>query len=189
MKNLLVLDLDETLVFGTRKRLGREADFLAGDTYYIYKRPHLDEFLKYCWVEFQVAVWTSSSPTYAETVVENIFIGSERPLFLWARDRCTRRFDPETGDFYWVKNLKKLKRKGYRLSSILMIDDSPEKLEKNYGNHVRVSPYLGANEDDELLLLIRYLEMIGDCVNFRSLEKRDWKARIQRDGCGECKGL
>jgi len=190
MKKLLILDLDETLVFGTREPIDREADFRVAEQYHIYKRPHLDEFLDYCWTEFQVAVWTSSSQDYAETVVEGIFDRAGRhPLFLWARDRCTRRFDPEMRDSYWVKNLGKLKRKGYRLESILMIDDSPEKLQKNYGNHIRVSPYLGADADEELLLLMRYLEMIRECENFRNLEKRDWKTRARGEAIGESEGL
>jgi len=128
-----------------------------------------------------VAVWTSSTEDYAEAVVRSIFKEKDQQLrFLWARERCTRQFDPEMQDPYWVKNLRKLKNKGYRLESVLAVDDSPEKLQKNYGNHIRVSPYLGAIEDDELLLLTQYLEMIKDCANVRTLEKRDWKSRIQK---------
>ena len=41
---LLILDLDEMLVFGTETALGRPADLMA-DVYSIFKRPHLAEFL------------------------------------------------------------------------------------------------------------------------------------------------
>jgi len=67
------------------------------------------------------------------------------------------------------------------LESVLIIDDSPEKLQKSYGNHIRISPYWGAVEDDELLLLIRYLETISESENVRILEKRDWKARVRNN--------
>jgi RNA polymerase II subunit A small phosphatase-like protein len=177
-EKLLILDLDETLVFGTRKPLDRYPDFTV-HPYGIYKRPHLDEFLRYCQVEFSTAVWSSSSPEYAARVVAHIFDSGNEPLFLWARDRCTPRFDPETKDFFWIKDLKKLKRKGHALESVLMVDDSSEKLQRNYGNHIRVSPYFGASEDDELQLLARYLETIKKCDNVRVIEKRGWKARVR----------
>ena len=178
MRKLLILDLDETLVFSTREPIDREPDFMVVGCYHAYKRPYLNNFLDYCFTRFRVAVWTSSSEDYAEAVVENVF--EQKPFFLWARGRCTLRVDPETREYYWVKNLQKLKRKGYRLESILIIDDSPEKLQKNYGNHIRISPYFGRTDDDELLLLMQYLEMIRDCDNVRNLEKRDWKAKVKR---------
>jgi RNA polymerase II subunit A small phosphatase-like protein len=181
MRKLLILDLDETLIFGTPEPMDRGVDFMVTDQYYIYKRPHLSKFLSYCLGSFSVAVWTSSTKDYAEVVVQNIFREQFQQLqFLWARERCTRQFDPEIKESYWVKNLRKLKNKGYRLESVLIVDDSPKKLQKNYGNHIHVSPYLGAIEDNELLLLIQYLEMIKDCANVRTIEKRGWKSKIQK---------
>ncbi len=44
-KPLLILDLDETLIFGSEDRLHREADFRVGP-FFLYKRPFLDQFLK-----------------------------------------------------------------------------------------------------------------------------------------------
>ncbi|MDQ4120460.1 MAG: hypothetical protein M3209_03335 [Acidobacteriota bacterium] len=39
-KKLLVLDLDETLIYATEEELERKADFRAGQ-YLVYKRPFL----------------------------------------------------------------------------------------------------------------------------------------------------
>lgn len=63
-KKLLILDLDETLVFAAERRLMRDADFRVGP-YHVYRRPGLADFLDRCYQRFEVAVWTSSSPLYA----------------------------------------------------------------------------------------------------------------------------
>jgi hypothetical protein len=43
VRQLLVLDLDETLIFATETPLNRSADFLI-DRFHVYKRPFVDEF-------------------------------------------------------------------------------------------------------------------------------------------------
>ena len=58
-----------------------------------------------------------------------------------------------------------------------MVDDSPEKHRGNYGNLVRVAPYFGAVEDDELPRLAAYLEAIADVADYRRLEKRFWHSQ------------
>jgi len=44
---LLILDLDETLIFATERPLTREADFRIGP-YHVYRRPDLADFLDQC---------------------------------------------------------------------------------------------------------------------------------------------
>lgn len=72
IKKLLILDIDETLIYATEASLPRQANFLVGQ-YHIYKRPFLDVFLKNCLDWFEVAVWTSSTPSYAIAIVSEIF--------------------------------------------------------------------------------------------------------------------
>lgn len=130
-KKLLILDLDETLLYATSLPFEHKADFRF-EHYHVYLRPHLHEFLAFCQQYFRLAVWTSSSEDYAQCVVENIF-GLEHALeFVWARRRCTQRFDPETMSYEWSKNLDKLKRKGQDLSQVIMLDDTPRKLARHY---------------------------------------------------------
>lgn len=87
-KKLLILDIDETLIYATEKTLERKADFRVGH-YFVYKRPHLKEFLSQCLDWFEVAVWTSSSPDYAKEILANIFDDVSVLSFVWASDRCT----------------------------------------------------------------------------------------------------
>lgn len=63
-----------------------------------------------------------------------------------------------------------------------MIDDSPEKLVRNFGNHIRVEPFEGDPADWELPLLARYLETLLDVPNVRSIEKRNWKRKLGQEG-------
>ncbi|MEW6600504.1 MAG: HAD family hydrolase [Nitrospirota bacterium] len=176
-RKLLVLDLDETLIFSCEKALERPADFIIDDEYYIYRRPHLDEFLSYVFQNFLISVWTSSSVSYASAILQVILTGDQHLEFLWDRERCTPRYNHERDEHYWVKNLDKLKKKGYPLESVIMIDDSPEKIEKNYGNHIRVSEYTGQEDDNDLLFLMHYLDALKDEKNIRLIEKRGWKSR------------
>lgn len=173
---LLILDLDETLVFSDTQSLERREDFKI-DGYYVYKRPELNPFLKFCFINFDVAVWTSSTSDYADLVIKNIFPKPNKVKFIWCRERCTQRFNRDSAEYYWVKDLKKVKRLGYDLGLVIMIDDSTEKLERNYGNHIFVTPYYGAKDDYELGLLQTYLQTLINVSNVREIEKRGWKRK------------
>ena len=76
---------------------------------------------------------------------------------------------------YYIKNLKKLKRKKYCLKEIVMVDDTPRKLERNYGNLVRVTEWLRDTNDNELLSLMQYLADLKNVENVRKIEKRGWQ--------------
>jgi len=66
-RKLLVLDLDETLIYATDQPLSVPEGFRVGP-YYVYLRPHLRRFLESCAVHFDIAVWTASSVDYAAAV-------------------------------------------------------------------------------------------------------------------------
>jgi RNA polymerase II subunit A small phosphatase-like protein len=173
-QKLLVLDLDETLIFATEDPLATRPDATVAD-YYIYNRPFVREFLEFCLAEFDVAVWTSSTEGYAEGVVRHLFGNSPDLQFVWARERCTRRFLYEEQVYVYVKNLKKVKNLGYGLENIIVVDDSPEKWSQQYGNLVRVSEFLGDPSDTELKELRPYLIHLKRVPNVRGVEKRGWR--------------
>jgi len=176
-KPLLILDLDETLIFAFEKRIERIPDFTCGPNA-IYFRPYLNEFFQEILTAFRVGVWTSSSEDYMECVIKNIFPKELELEFAFGRQRCTRVFDPSTGEIKWVKNLKKIKKKGYSLDRVIIVDDSPSKLERNYGNLIRISPWYGSEEDDELKYLSKYLIKISGVSSFRKIEKRFWRSTL-----------
>lgn len=180
-KKLLILDLDETLLYATEHALeGIETDFFFA-RYQIYLRPHLSQFLAFCSQNFRLAVWTSSSEDYAKYIVERIF-GEQHALeFVWARRRCTYRFDPEFMDYEWHKNLDKLKRKGYDLSQVIMLDDTPRKLARHYGNLLRIKMFEGDPVDHELSLIIPFLDKLRLAPNVRRVEKRNWRSSLSNE--------
>jgi RNA polymerase II subunit A small phosphatase-like protein len=110
-----------------------------------------------------------------ECVVTNVFPSDLEFEFTWGRERCTRVFDAFSYSESWVKDLKKLKRRGYSLGRVLMVDDTPAKLRRNYGNLVRVTEWLGSPEDEELRNLGRYFVKIHSTPSFRAVEKRGWR--------------
>ncbi|QEH38192.1 NLI interacting factor-like phosphatase [Aquisphaera giovannonii] len=176
---LLILDLDETLAFATteaRPDLG-VPDFRVGE-FAVHRRPYLGEFLRTVASWYDLAVWSSASAPYVAGLVGRLFADGPALRFIWSSERCTRRYHPETQEYYWVKDLKKVKRAGFALERVLMIDDTPAKLERNYGNHLRVLPFEGQAGDVELRNLIPYLGFLRDVEDLRAVEKRDWRLRL-----------
>lgn len=175
-RKLLILDLDETLIHASPVPLARPADFCAGP-WHVYRRPGLDEFLALCTAHFDLAIWTSSSALYATAIIDMMVPPALQWQFVWSRERCTRRFDAETWEYEWLKDLKKVKKRGYDLAHVLMVDDTPEKLARHYGNLIRVEPFTGNENDDELPRLGCYLQRLVAVDNVRQLEKRFWRDR------------
>ena len=171
---LLILDLDETLIHATENSLTYEAD-LETELYHIYKRPYLDHFLAFCRENFEVGIWTTAGREFANIVIENVFPKNYPLKFLWSFKHCTRMYDPELMESYYIKNLAKLKRMGYRLEHMIMVDDTPKKLERNYGNLVRIKAWLGNPKDRELLRPINYLSDLKKVENVRAIDKRLWE--------------
>lgn len=171
---LLILDLDETLVYAAEQPLERTLECRVGP-YFVYRRPGVDVFLDTVSRWFEPAIWTSSSCDYAYAMLDTAFPNGPEWKFVWARERCTRRYHPELQAEYWLKDLQKIRRLGYALERTVMVDDSPEKLQRHYGNLVRVSPFMGDSADEELPLLTPFLEYLSGLENVRRVEKRNWR--------------
>ncbi len=145
----------------------------------MYQRPDLRSFIEFVFDYFKVAVWTSSSTSYANEVVGAIFENLEKLQFVWTQERCIWRLDPDSGEGHWIKDLKKVRRLGFSLESIVVIDDSPEKLKRHYGNTICVTPFRGDALDQELRKLQAYLLWLKDAPNVRLIEKRNWRTAME----------
>ena len=171
---LLILDVDETLLYASEKRLDHEPNFRVG-SYFVYVRPYLHEFLQCCNEHFRLAVWSSSSADYLNAIVTAILPSELKVEFIWSRERCIQRFDGELQEIYYVKDLKKVQRMGFDLERMLILDDTPKKVERNFGNAVYAKPYFGDPEDSELKSLSGYMKSIAGLPNVRCVEKRGWR--------------
>lgn len=181
-RTLLILDLDETLIHATSQLLSHEPDFRVF-TYGIYKRPHLDAFLEFSNANFDLAIWSSASDDYVKAVVESIVPVSIPLKFVWGRSRCTPKsnalyeYSYDWANHYkYTKQFKKIKKQGYDLRRVLIVDDTPSKVANSYGNAIYIKEFNGEPDDQELTHLMAYLETIKDLDNVRILEKRGWRS-------------
>ncbi len=174
-KALLILDLDETLVHSTERPLARHADFILGELR-VHRRSFLGEFVDAALSWFDVAVWSSGSAAYVHAVVERIFPSSTGLRFVWSRERCTRRLDADSQEYYWAKNLDKGRRAGFPLSRVIAIDDSAEAFASHYGNHIGIQPYTGQEGDTDLQRVLPFLDWLRTVENVRAVDKRRWRS-------------
>ncbi|MHA2280150.1 MAG: HAD family hydrolase [Promethearchaeota archaeon] len=173
-KTLLILDIDETLIHSTQNSLGRPYDFKVS-RWFVYRRPGLEEFISYILDNFHVAVWSSAGVDYVKAIVNNIFSDPDKDLkFYWDTRRCTIRVDFQYQRYYDIKDLNKVRRTGYKKERILIVDDTPDKSERNYGNAIFIPPFEGNLDDRYLYMLIEYLDTLKDINNVRAIDKRVW---------------
>lgn len=181
IKQLLILDIDETLIHGSEMFLGRKPDAVT-DWCFLYKRPHVEAFMEFCREHFRVAIWTTATPEHANFCLAEICEPDYPFEFIWTRERCLQvrdrvgMYDMGSG-YHWVKDLNKAKRSGYRLEQVIMVDDTPSVLERNYGNLVRIDAFQGSVDDRELLRLMPYLLDLKQEKNICDIEKRSWQSR------------
>jgi carboxy-terminal domain RNA polymerase II polypeptide A small phosphatase len=177
---LLILDLDETMISATERQPKTGHDFKVTG-YYVRKRPHTAEFLRQASAWFDLAVWSSGGDDYVAAVVAHVFPPDAILQFVWGRSRCVARYDGELQRPFFLKDLKKVKRRGFDLNRVLIIDDCPDMVSRNYGNRLSLRPFEGEDGDRELLDVLPFLEWLKDQDNFRAVEKRTWRTR-QPDG-------
>ena len=177
-----MLDLDETLWYGVEP-----AD---GEVVRVQLRPDLGQFLEQVAQDYDLAVWTAASGEWmrvglAVLHAETGFDLADRAVFLWDRDRCSWRRG-EDGDLSWRKPARKFRagwlRALYPRGRILAVDDVPGNYVCGYGHLVRVTPWTGDASDTELRYLAAYLRSIATVQDFRTLEKRGWRSRLQLSG-------
>jgi len=169
---LLVLDLDETLMYATMFQLEQPPDFRIGLAN-VVKRPGVEPFLAACLDLFHVGIWTSATAEYAEDALSHLLSeASEKLVFIRTRQHCAQVFDPQTQERYWHKDLGQLLNDGYDPRAIIVVDDTPESWTPYEDNVVPVTKYRGDPRDAELGLLLRYLIRLSRAADVRAVDKR-----------------
>lgn len=153
----LILDLDNTLI------QARELPILPvlydhvyvneNQLVFIYKRPYVDEFLRFCFKNFQtVSIWSAGTKTYVEDVIKNCFnVDDQTFTFIWHRDMCDPFYEveeDEKGVLYtnvtYCKKLSKvwndddLFKHNFRPRNTLIIDDIKENSKFNIANAITI---------------------------------------------------
>lgn len=145
--------------------------------FHIYKRPHVESFLASTAVYYDLAIWSSASWGYVARIASTLAEFVREWQFVWSRTRCVQRMHPESMQMQFIKDLKKVKRLGYDLDRVLIVDDTRHKVSRNYGNAIYVAPYEGADNDNELYQLANYVNSLRCEPNFRKIEKRGWRTK------------
>lgn len=174
---LVILDIDETLVYSTEQPLGIPADDRVG-RYFTYYRPAVNTFLDYLFENHRVAVWTASGRAYATPLLSRL-LGENlgRLEFFWTGERCTLVRDFEQHERVVVKRLRKVWRKGFDRERTVIIDNTPSTYRRNYGNAVPVPDFEGDMSDKIMVQLPRFIDMLARLQTVRHVEKRLWFRR------------
>lgn len=157
---LIVFDLDETLVHATEVVLPCPHAFQIGP-YFVYVRPFAADLIRFCASHFEIAVWSSSSERYVETVTSQLFGTSFPVTFSWAISKCVQKVDAKSNGYVYIKDLRKALKYGYAADEIIMIDDSPEKIQRQPTRHLCLPAFTGDPLDNELLGVIERVKAMA----------------------------
>ena len=183
-KPLLVLDLDETIIYSDYSAIPGLFRFEKYG-YHIHARPWLCPFLSDIRYYYDIGLWTAADESYAEAIADIYVRPLLTPIFVWSRKRCALKRDLDRDDRYYTgdggfnptKPLRKLKKFGYPLKRTLIVEDDPKKVQQNYGNAIYIKPFEGDIEDDHLKKLAKYLLDLEKEPDFLRIEKRGWSKR------------
>lgn len=155
----IILDLDETLVHSSedprqllnlsaykdkrwlelRSRMYRFSldGYEKRPTIWGVTRPHLEEFLPFCFGYFEkVCVWSAGIPKYVAKVVEHIFPSGYEPYLVYNRNHC---YYAPSGDLF--KPIEAIGHREIRLDNTLFVDDRPTTFYDNPDNGIIIPAY------------------------------------------------
>lgn len=166
-RKTLVLDLDETLIhsspqgsYRAHHRIEVVIDKVAC-LYYVYKRPHVDYFLRRVSEWYKVVVFTASLAEYADPVID--LLDSQGRLIegRYFRESCIPH------DSSYAKDLSAIESD---LSQIVLVDNSPLSYFINPTNGIPIQPWVNGDPKDEALLdLLPLLDALRFTDDVRSI--------------------
>jgi len=155
-RKLLVLDIDETLIYASPIPLHRPAHFPLGLAH-AYIRPGAHKFITTCRQHYHVGIWTSATREYAADVLVRLNVPLNSLAFIWTREHCVGGENTITGHLCRVKQFPQLLALGYPASAITVVDDEPGCWLDCTGRLLAIPKYKGAPEDRELYRLLGLL--------------------------------
>ncbi|KAI9500630.1 HAD-like domain-containing protein [Coemansia spiralis] len=166
-KKTLVLDLDETLIhsspqgsYRAHHRIEVVIDKVAC-LYYVYKRPHVDYFLRKVSEWYKVVVFTASLAEYADPVIDLLDVQGKLISGRYFRESCVPH------DSSYAKDLSSIDPD---LSQIVLVDNSPLSYFINPTNGIPIQPWINGDPKDEALLdLLPLLDALRFTDDVRSI--------------------
>ncbi|KAJ2157909.1 Nuclear envelope morphology protein 1 [Coemansia sp. RSA 552] len=166
-KKTLVLDLDETLIhsspqgsYRAHHRIEVVIDKVAC-LYYVYKRPHVDYFLRKVSEWYTVIIFTASLAEYADPVIDLLDVQGKYISARFFRESCVPH------DSSYAKDLAAIDAD---LSQIVLVDNSPLSYFINPTNGIPIQPWINSDPKDEALLdLLPLLDALRFTDDVRSV--------------------
>ncbi|GJN40116.1 hypothetical protein PR202_gb29286 [Eleusine coracana subsp. coracana] len=166
-KKLLILDLNGLLADINMDHQNAHMAHAKVKGKLVFKRPYYDDFLRFCFQNFELGIWSSRKMENVYSVV-NILMRDLKQylLFCWDMSKCTFTGHKVIGDKYKplvLKELKKLWNKEdpnlpweqgeFSPSNTLLVDDSPYKALCNPPyTAIFPQPYSYINQKDDFSL-------------------------------------
>ncbi|GMH01497.1 hypothetical protein Nepgr_003336 [Nepenthes gracilis] len=173
-RTTLVLDLDETLVHSTLEPCNA-ADFTFAvnfnqkeHTVYVRCRPYLRDFMERVASLFEIIIFTASQSIYAEQLLN--VLDPRRRIF---RHRVYR----ESCVYVEGNYLKDLSILGRDLARVIIIDNSPQAFGFQVDNGIPIESWFDDRTDEELLLLLPFLESLVGVEDVRPLISEKFNLR------------
>jgi len=155
----IILDLDNTLIRAYYREQKTKCDFkfyVPQETFYVYKRPFLDDFLKKIFKKAKtVSVWTSATKPYCNAILKNIMSLKQRQKlrFVWSRKQTSC-----VNDTCYLKDLSKVfsKYKDMNNTNTFLLDDNKNHSLASSGNIYFIKPWKTYKDiyDNELIKVL-----------------------------------
>lgn len=177
-KKILVLDLDETLIHSHHDGLvrlnvkpGTPPDFVLRVEidrhpvrFYVYKRPHVDYFLKMVSQWYELVVFTASMEIYGAAVADKLDNRRRMLNRRYYRQHCTLDTGSYTKDLSAICN---------DLSRVFILDNSPGAYKGFLDNAIPIKSWFSDPTDTALLNLLPFLDSLRFCGDVRSVLSRN----------------
>lgn len=178
-RNVLVLDLDETLVYSSHNKLnfnpevdkvvsvrvdvpnppgaldssGSLVHYVARETF-VKVRPHAELFLREVSAHFEVVIFTAGINEYARAIMKLLDPNKDYYHHILSREHCT------VIDDAYVKDLSTL---GRPLNKVIIVDNSPVAYVLQPRNAIPCTSWFNDTSDVELLEILQLLLHCAAC--------------------------
>ncbi|OMJ93885.1 hypothetical protein SteCoe_3079 [Stentor coeruleus] len=167
-KKTIALDLDETLIYSSPTNLTPDHIItrLLHDnstiTIKVSIRPYVKDFLRILSSLANIIIFTASAKNYADTIIDLIDPNHKHISARYYRDSCV------LSQYGFIKDLNILKKP---LKDILLIDNLSTSFLYQKQNGILIQSWYGDKNDTELYKLLKFLQKILLCDDFRKCDK------------------